>query len=94
MSQLWGSNFLEISDIYQDFRIVGVVFVRAIHWLKVRIRWSFPCLCDKKKNPANATCYQSRLLIKGKLSKCQLWLKVNCKLKDSNHTKYLGGEPQ
>ena len=25
--------FLDISDIYQDFRIVGVVFVRAIHWL-------------------------------------------------------------
>ena len=31
MSQLWGGNFLEISDIYQDFHIVGVVFVRAIH---------------------------------------------------------------
>ena len=42
MSQLWGGNFLDISDIYQDFRIVGVVFVRAIHcyteiiFLKVR----------------------------------------------------------
>ena len=32
MPQLWGGNFLDISDIYQDFRIVGVVFVRAIHW--------------------------------------------------------------
>ena len=37
MPQLWGGNFLNISDTYQDFRIVGVVFVRAIHCICIYI---------------------------------------------------------
>ena len=35
MPQLAGSNF---SDIYQDFRIVRVVFSRAIHWSLVKTK--------------------------------------------------------
>ena len=35
MPQLWGGNFLNISDTYQDFRIIGVVFARATHCLPV-----------------------------------------------------------